>query len=276
MTEGSVYDEELAALAIKQAAGDLVEAIFLLRAYRTTLPRFGYTVPLNTEAMLAEHLRKQGQFPISANEVGSGNYTERLAALLRYRSKPTLRTLATYSPRRFRITVDDTTVDTEAWLVAVGNTRSYASGMMITPAASVHDGLLDVCIVGPVSRPEFLRTFPKVFSGTHVEHPEVLTALRHLPMPKTGWIFRRPLGGPYSPDQLSIDFRAFLDHAGITAKPHQLRHWFASHLYAKTKDLRLVQEMLGHASPTTTAIYVAFDRQQAGKAIGDLSLEDAS
>jgi alpha-D-ribose 1-methylphosphonate 5-triphosphate synthase subunit PhnI len=54
MTEGSVYDEELAALAIKQAAGDLVEAIFLLRAYRTTLPRFGYTQPLDTEAMLAE------------------------------------------------------------------------------------------------------------------------------------------------------------------------------------------------------------------------------
>jgi alpha-D-ribose 1-methylphosphonate 5-triphosphate synthase subunit PhnI len=54
MTEGSVYDEELAALAIKQAAGDLVEAIFLLRAYRTTLPRFGYTRPLDTEAMLAE------------------------------------------------------------------------------------------------------------------------------------------------------------------------------------------------------------------------------
>jgi alpha-D-ribose 1-methylphosphonate 5-triphosphate synthase subunit PhnI len=54
MTEGSVYDEELAALAIKQAAGDLVEAIFLLRAYRTTLPRFGYTEPLRTEAIRAE------------------------------------------------------------------------------------------------------------------------------------------------------------------------------------------------------------------------------
>ncbi|HTH60043.1 MAG TPA: carbon-phosphorus lyase complex subunit PhnI [Paraburkholderia sp.] len=51
MTEGSVYDEELAALAIKQAAGDLVEAIFLLRAYRTTLPRFGYTLPVDTEQM---------------------------------------------------------------------------------------------------------------------------------------------------------------------------------------------------------------------------------
>lgn len=87
----------------------------------------------------------------------------------------TLRTLATYSPRRFRITVDGTTVDTEAWLVAVGNTRTYASGMMITPSASVHDGLLDVCVVGPVSRLDFLRTFPSVFRGAHVDHPQVQT-----------------------------------------------------------------------------------------------------
>jgi alpha-D-ribose 1-methylphosphonate 5-triphosphate synthase subunit PhnI len=48
MTEGSVYDPELAALAIKQASGDLVEAIFLLRAYRATLPRLGTTLPLDT------------------------------------------------------------------------------------------------------------------------------------------------------------------------------------------------------------------------------------
>ena len=41
MQEGSLYDEELAALALKQAAGDVVEAVFLLRAFRTTLPRFG-------------------------------------------------------------------------------------------------------------------------------------------------------------------------------------------------------------------------------------------
>lgn len=48
MTEGSVYDPELAALAIKQASGDLVEAIFLLRAYRATLPRLGSTLPVDT------------------------------------------------------------------------------------------------------------------------------------------------------------------------------------------------------------------------------------
>ncbi len=51
MTEGSLYDRELAALAIKQAQGDLVEAIFLLRAFRTTLPRFGYSQPLQTDTM---------------------------------------------------------------------------------------------------------------------------------------------------------------------------------------------------------------------------------
>jgi alpha-D-ribose 1-methylphosphonate 5-triphosphate synthase subunit PhnI len=48
MTEGSVYDRELAALALKQAQGDAVEAIFLLRAFRTTLPRFCYSAPIET------------------------------------------------------------------------------------------------------------------------------------------------------------------------------------------------------------------------------------
>ncbi|TVQ34203.1 MAG: carbon-phosphorus lyase complex subunit PhnI [Geminicoccaceae bacterium] len=54
MGEGSCYDPALAALAIKQARGDLVEAAFLLRAYRTTLPRFGYTEPVVTADMLAQ------------------------------------------------------------------------------------------------------------------------------------------------------------------------------------------------------------------------------
>lgn len=54
MSEGSVYDPELAALAIKQAAGDLVEAVFLLRAYRTTLPRLGTTLPLDTAHMAVD------------------------------------------------------------------------------------------------------------------------------------------------------------------------------------------------------------------------------
>lgn len=51
MSEGSLYDPDLAALAIKQARGDLIEAIFLIRAYRTTLPRFGSTIPVSTADM---------------------------------------------------------------------------------------------------------------------------------------------------------------------------------------------------------------------------------
>ncbi|MCF5602606.1 carbon-phosphorus lyase complex subunit PhnI, partial [Pseudomonas syringae] len=51
MSEGSLYDEQLAALAIKQSAGDLVEAIFLLRAYRTTLTRFCASQPIDTSNM---------------------------------------------------------------------------------------------------------------------------------------------------------------------------------------------------------------------------------
>lgn len=54
MAEGSLYDPDLAALAIKQARGDFIEAIFLVRAYRTTLPRFGYSLPLDTGAMTIE------------------------------------------------------------------------------------------------------------------------------------------------------------------------------------------------------------------------------
>ncbi len=51
MAEGSLYDPDLASLAIKQARGDLIEAIFLVRAYRTTLPRFGASRPVDTGRM---------------------------------------------------------------------------------------------------------------------------------------------------------------------------------------------------------------------------------
>lgn len=56
MCEASLYDPDLAALAIKQARGDLIEAIFLARAYRTTLPRLGYAEPADTAAV---HIRRR-------------------------------------------------------------------------------------------------------------------------------------------------------------------------------------------------------------------------
>ncbi len=87
----------------------------------------------------------------------------------------TVRTLATYRPRRFRLTVDGETHDLDAWLVAVGNAQSYGGGMRVCPNARLDDGVLDVTVVGPVSKAEFLRTFPRVFKGEHVHHPQVTT-----------------------------------------------------------------------------------------------------
>jgi alpha-D-ribose 1-methylphosphonate 5-triphosphate synthase subunit PhnI len=80
MQEGSLYDEELAALAMRQAAGDMLEAIFLLRAYRTTLPRFGYTQPLDTNTMRVRR-RVSGTFKdIPGGQVlgPTYDYTQRL------------------------------------------------------------------------------------------------------------------------------------------------------------------------------------------------------
>jgi diacylglycerol kinase (ATP) len=84
-----------------------------------------------------------------------------------------MRTLAVYRPCPFRVTVDGTVHETPAWMVAVGNSTSYAGGMRIVPDARMDDGLLDVCIVGNLSRVQILRHFPKVFRGTHLSVPGV-------------------------------------------------------------------------------------------------------
>jgi diacylglycerol kinase (ATP) len=86
-----------------------------------------------------------------------------------------LRTLAVYRPRPVHVRVDDTEWRGDAWLVAVGNTRWYAGGMMITPGAELDDGLLDVCVIGAVPTTEFLVKFPKVFNGTHTAIDAVTT-----------------------------------------------------------------------------------------------------
>lgn len=101
-------------------------------------------------------------------------------------------------------------------------------------------------------------------------HPAVLDALRLLPMPSSEWVFRRPQGGPWRPDQLSVRFAGALRDLGVDATGHQLRHWFGTALYRDTHDLLLVQEMLGHASPATTAIYAAFDNRKARGAVNAL------
>lgn len=80
MTEGSIYDRELAALAIKQARGDLVEAIFLLRAYRATLPRLAESKPIETNRMRARRRISAIFKDVPGGQVlgGTFDYTHRL------------------------------------------------------------------------------------------------------------------------------------------------------------------------------------------------------
>jgi len=83
--------------------------------------------------------------------------------------------LARLRPIDYRLVVDGVEHRERALLVSVGNNTSLGGGMKVTPAALLDDGLLDVMIVRPLSRLEFLRIFPRVFAGTHVTDPRVIT-----------------------------------------------------------------------------------------------------
>jgi diacylglycerol kinase family enzyme len=63
--------------------------------------------------------------------------------------------------------------DQTSLLAAFANTPSYGGGMKIAPRAKMDDGLLDVCVVGAVDRFRLLRLFPTVYSGNHLNVPEV-------------------------------------------------------------------------------------------------------
>ncbi|NEW45091.1 diacylglycerol kinase [Nocardia cyriacigeorgica] len=68
----------------------------------------------------------------------------------------------------------DTVVETDAMLVAIGNTRTYGGGMLVCPDAVVDDGLLDLTVVRAVSRLQMLRLLPALASGKRIDHPAVL------------------------------------------------------------------------------------------------------
>jgi YegS/Rv2252/BmrU family lipid kinase len=73
----------------------------------------------------------------------------------------------------FRLVLDGHAQTVTGWLVAVANGPSYGGGMLVAPQASLDDGLLEVVVIAEIGKLEFLRTFPKVFAGRHVEHPAV-------------------------------------------------------------------------------------------------------
>ncbi|GIF47895.1 diacylglycerol kinase [Asanoa ferruginea] len=83
--------------------------------------------------------------------------------------------LARLRARHYRISLDGVVQERDAVLVAVSNGGSYGGGMRIGPDADPTDGLLDVTVVGPISRTTLVRVKPRIYAGTHVTHPAVST-----------------------------------------------------------------------------------------------------
>jgi diacylglycerol kinase (ATP) len=80
--------------------------------------------------------------------------------------------LRSFEPLPFTLTLDGTTIEREAMLVAVGNGPSFGGGLRICEGAVMDDGLLDVVVINPVSKAKLLRVFPQLYRGTHVRLPE--------------------------------------------------------------------------------------------------------
>ena len=74
---------------------------------------------------------------------------------------------------RTRIVVDGQTFDRDAIFVEICNSRFTGGSMMMAPAAKIDDGLLDVVVLNRVTRRRLLQLLPTIFSGTHVDAPEV-------------------------------------------------------------------------------------------------------
>lgn len=98
--------------------------------------------------------------------------------------------------------------------------------------------------------------------------PFVITELRPL-LPASGWVFPRGDGqaGPNAPWTVTQLSAETIRRSGTDATLHQLRHRYATQLYQATRDIRLVQELLGHSSPSITAVYADYDQRGAAAAV---------
>lgn len=102
-------------------------------------------------------------------------------------------------------------------------------------------------------------------------HPMVFAALDALPMPQRGMLFRRAsLLDRYPAYTVSQDINAYLHGLGIPSTAHSLRHYFGTWVLRASHNLRTTQVLMGHSSPTSTAIYTAFDDAGAVEAVRSL------
>ena len=98
----------------------------------------------------------------------------------------------------------------------------------------------------------------------------VIDALRAHGGPSQGAIFRDDNGDPYYPWKISQILRKHIHDCGLNTSGHALRHTFGTEVYRRSNDLRMTQELLGHSSPQTTAVYCAWAQDKAAGVVATL------
>ncbi len=84
----------------------------------------------------------------------------------------TLSELRVFRPLPYTLDLDGEQLKLDAMMVSVGNGPSFGGGLRIAEGAQLDDGMLDVVIIKPMSRGSLVRTYPKLFKGTHTSHPQ--------------------------------------------------------------------------------------------------------
>jgi integrase/recombinase XerC len=139
----------------------------------------------------------------------------------------------------------------------------YGSGLRISEALSLKPKDLvagdAITVTGKGNKTRMVPVLPQV--------AKLITdyvALCPLDLPSDGALFVGARGGPLSPRIVQLAMARLRGALGLpdTATPHALRHSFATHLLARGGDLRAIQELLGHASLSTTQIYTAVDSER--------------
>jgi len=142
----------------------------------------------------------------------------------------------------------------------------YGSGLRISEALGLHrkdvpaPGVSDVItVMGKGNKQRMVPVLPQVLKLI----ADYVTLCPY-DLPADGFLFVGERGGPLSPRILQLTMARLRGALGLaeTATPHALRHSFATHLLARGGDLRAIQELLGHASLSTTQIYTAVDSER--------------
>jgi integrase/recombinase XerC len=140
----------------------------------------------------------------------------------------------------------------------------YGSGLRISEALGLKrkdaDGKRDaITVIGKGNKTRMVPVLPQVnrLIADYVK-------LCPFDLPPDGLLFVGARGGPLSPRIVQLTMERLRGALSLpdTATPHALRHSFATHLLARGGDLRAIQELLGHASLSTTQIYTEVDAER--------------